>query len=209
MYMSKLLKGIRSGESLMDVFWFLRQCVMKKKLMAYYGLKGCVGMSRDTSSMDPKYYIWERKREALVNREEYLRTVYNYIEYYHNRAAHYKGWYLTLNVIKLIFLALIPVSEIVVQNLDLPWLAAGASSLCILLESIMGLFHMKDKWTQYRRTENDLMSEERQYVTLSGRYHVEENSKRFNMFVENVENIISNEAVMWSRMIAEKQQTEG
>ncbi|MCM1183315.1 MAG: DUF4231 domain-containing protein [Roseburia sp.] len=165
-----------------------------------------MGQKKKLQSAD--LYYMDSMCAAGEKREEYLEVVHNYIRYYYARAGHYKTWYLCLSVIKVVVLAIIPVSQTLPQVIALPWLVAGASSLCILLESLMELFGMKDRWILYRRVGNDLMREERQYVTKTGGYAGRDDEENFRIFVPNIENIIGNEASDWSRMV-QADKTEG
>lgn len=135
------------------------------------------------------------------NRAEYLKVVQNYIQYYYTRAGHYKSWYLALSVIKIFMLALIPISQTIPQIVGWTWLVAGASSLCILLESVTELFAMKEKWILYRKVGNELMSELRRYVTRTGRYADGDAGTRFDLFVPAIERIIESESSDWNRML--------
>lgn len=148
-------------------------------------------------------YYMDEKSTAEVKREKYLDVVHNYIRYYYTRAGHYKAWYLGLSVVKFVVLAVIPVSQTVPQIIELPWIVAGASSLCILLESLIELFGMKNRWILYRKVGNELMREERQYVTGTGAYVGKNEEEGFGIFVPNIENIIGNESSDWSRMVQE------
>lgn len=145
-------------------------------------------------------YFMDKQPTGEMNESKYLTIVHNYIQYYYERADKYKIWYLALSVAKFLVLAAIPVSQTLTQFVSLPWLAAGGSSLCILLESVTELFRMKDKWILYRRVGNDLMSEERQYVMRVGVYQEEDEDRNFRLFVTNVENIIGKEASSWSQL---------
>lgn len=154
-------------------------------------------MKRKSESAEP--YFWEMPPAKGIDQEEYFRIVHNYVQYYYERARVYKTWYLGLSVTKLLILALIPVSQTFAQISDLPWIAAGASSLCIFLESVTELFRMREKWVLYRKVGNDLMREGRQYAMKAGVYQDEE--KSFRIFVANAENIISEESASWKQMI--------
>lgn len=166
---------------------------------AQIGLK----MKRKSESAEP--YFLEMKLVKEMNEEAYFKVVHNYVRYYYERARVYKIWYLGLSVTKLLILAMIPVSQTFAQLSELPWIAAGASSLCILLESVMELFRMKEKWVLYRKVGNDLMREGRQYAMKAGVYQDDEEEKRdeknFRIFVANAENIISEESASWKQMI--------
>lgn len=156
-------------------------------------------MKRLTGSTEP--YFFERQPAEQMNKAEYSRVVRNYVQYYYKRAGVYKLWYLCFSVIKLLVLAMLPVSQTFAQVSQLPWIAAGASSLCILLESVMELFRMKEKWILYRKVGNDLMCEGRQYALRAGEYQDEDEEKCFRIFVINVERIISEESTSWKQMI--------
>lgn len=153
-------------------------------------------------------YYMDDKSTTEVKREKYLNVVHNYIRYYYARAGHYKAWYLGLSVAKFVVLAVIPVSQTLPRVIELPWIAAGASSLCILLESLIELFGMKDRWRLYRKVGNDLMREERQYVTGTGAYVGKNEEESFGIFVPNIENMIEKESSDWNRMVQEVK-TEG
>lgn len=157
---------------------------------------------KDKSTAD-LFYI-KRKDEKPVwdeNEKEYLHIVYHYIQYYYKRAENYKVWYRCLSVLKIIILAFIPVSQACDYLVGFPWVIALASSMCILLESVMALFNMKEKWVHYRKVGNALMCEERKYVTGTGVYQQEDDKKAFTRFVENTEVIISNESDDWNQMV--------
>lgn len=156
-------------------------------------------MKRKSDLIEP--YFFDRNFAEKMSRDEYFRIVHNYVQYYYKRAGLYKIWYLGLSVTKLLILAMIPVSQTFAQISDLPWIAAGASSLCILLESVIELFRMKEKWILYRKVGNDLMREGRQYAMKAGGYQDGDEEKNFRIFVANAENIISEESSSWKQMI--------
>lgn len=153
--------------------------------------------TKKQSYISPELFYIEKKQDKGVSEEEYSKTVNHFIFYYHKRAQVYKIWYLSLNVIKLILLALIPISQTLKVQIDLAWLVTGSSSLCILLESVTKLFLMRNKWLLYRKTETDLMHEKRKYATGTGVYTGRSDPDKFNIFVYNVESILGNESSDW------------
>lgn len=164
--------------------------------------EGSHGTEKQTyRSVDLFYMDHQSTAEAI--REKYVDVVHNYIRYYYTRAGHYKAWYLSLSVVKFVVLAVIPVSQTLPQVVELPWIVAGASSLCILIESLTELFGMKKRWILYRKVGNDLMREERQYKTGTGVYTGKNVDESFGIFVPNIENIIESESSDWSRMVQE------
>lgn len=163
---------------------------------------------KDLDKSAAPYYMGMRSMN--VEKERYCVIVQNYIEYYHRRARLYKVWYLALSVIKFLALAVIPVVQATELAADAPWIAAVASSACLFLESVMELFHMKDKWNLYRKTESRLVSEERQFKTRTGIYRHIEDVDLFYAFVGNIESIIDSEGAEWDRMVQKiKERTGG
>lgn len=153
-------------------------------------------------------YTIHRKSTNDTYEKEYLRVIENYIGYYYKYAERYKWLYLILSSFKVVILAAIPVTQTITQLKGYPWIVSGASAACILLESALELFQVKDKWILYRRTGNELMREEREYITKSGKYAIEDENKLTCRFVENAEHIISSEASKWNQILLAKK-TEG
>lgn len=131
------------------------------------------------------------------SKEEFLRVSLEYIKYYDRRAKKYKFGYRGLNVSKYVILAAIPVIQASPIATSFAWIVAMASSLCILLDSVINLFQMKDKWILYRSTGSKLMSEQRQYALQMGEYYGLENDQCLHLFVKNVENIVGGESKEW------------
>ncbi|RHO73517.1 DUF4231 domain-containing protein [Ruminococcus sp. AF45-4BH] len=127
--------------------------------------------------------------------KDYLIIVGKYIEYYHYRAKKCKTEYYGLSIVKYVALAAIPVIQSFGGIGKYPWIAAVASSVCLLIESILKLWKTEEKWILYRSTSNTLMSEQRQYVTKKGKYFQKEDC--LAEFVENVECIVDDEARRW------------
>lgn len=137
--------------------------------------------------------------------EEYFEVVNNYIRYYARRAKRCKYQHYGFNIVKFIALAAIPVIQMFDATADMPWVAGIASSICLLVESVMGLWRTREKWIIYRDTYNQLVREQRIYATGSGVYG--KKKKRFRKFVMNIENLISDEARKWCEVVREKEQT--
>lgn len=149
----------------------------------------------------PDMYYFPDKLTGYVNKAEYLKIVHNYIKYYYRYAEIYRWWFLGLSSIKLLVLAAIPVIQVFNLSKEIKWIAAGGSSLCILLEALIQLYNMKDKWILYRKTGNDLMCEERWYITGTGKYTTKSEDESFGLFVESIEIIIGVETSEWHQMI--------
>lgn len=141
--------------------------------------------------------------------EQYFQVVNNYIDYYSKRAKKYRRFYFIGCFIKTILLAGILVIQSITEIASMPWIAATASAICLVIETMMGVMHSQEKWELYRNTFNMLMSEQRQYATGCGRYYGEEKKKTFQMFVINVEQLIGDEARKWSEMVQREGQSGG
>lgn len=133
--------------------------------------------------------------------EAYEEVVFEYIAYYRRRAKFYKRMYITLAVIKIMLLAIIPISQVFETTKQYGWISAVASSLCIMLETISETFHMRKKWILYQHTNNLLMSEQRFYKSAAGEYSDLSEEERFPRFVNNVEKILNTESSDWRETV--------
>lgn len=133
--------------------------------------------------------------------EECMRIVLAYVNYYNSRAKMYKYAYRILSVTKYIALAVIPIVQVIPSINKVPWIAVAASSLCILLDSIINLFGMKEKWILYRNSHSKLMSEQRQYASRCGKYYGFTDDARFSLFVKNLEEIYMGESAEWNETV--------
>lgn len=136
--------------------------------------------------------------------KDYQKVVANYISYYEQRARSCKYQYYTLNIIKFIALSSIPIIQATSAAVKLPWIAATASAVCLLMESMLGLWKSKDKWIIYQDTNNILMSVQRQYILQAGAY--KESDNPLNIFVETVENLINDEARRWNETVMKREE---
>lgn len=139
-----------------------------------------------------KFYITSYSN----NQGEYKDIVKNYIQYYHVRANRCKYIYYIFNIIKFLALAIIPVMQLLDTNSSFGWVATGGASVCMLVESILELLRVKDKWILYRNADNVLLHEQREFSMEVGKY--EKNNDKFCMFVYSVESVICDEARLWS-----------
>lgn len=137
-----------------------------------------------------------------IEPSDYTDIVVNYILYYHKRARAYKHFYYGLNICKFAVLLLLPISQAIDVTAGIPVIPAGASAICIFIEALLELTKTKDKWIQYRNTNNALMCEQRRYATRTGKYKKEKEA--FGRYVECVEPLIDDEARRWCKMVRKK-----
>lgn len=74
-------------------------------------------------------------------------------------------------------------------------------------EGLQGLYHFNEKWIQYRTTREALLQQKMLFVTSSADY----NGKReesFRIFVERVENILSQENNQWKNYTSGQQNNQ-
>lgn len=146
-----------------------------------------------------KYYL----KEKLNKESDYYEIVSSYIKFYHYRAKLNRLFFYGMGILKIFLLTSIPVLQ-VNSSLSPEW-ATGASALSLALDGIISLTRVQEKWQLYRNTNNSLMQEQREYMTKTGKYTIE-NSNSFALYVENIENIINNEAKKWSSTVKDNKQ---
>lgn len=129
--------------------------------------------------------------------KKYLMVVSNYISYYGQRARKCKIQYYTLSIIKFLALGAILVIESAGVDVFCPWASTGAAAVSIFMESIIGLWHIKTKWTVYRDTYNSLLREQRKYAVKRQSFCRQE----FDKFCDLIENIIKAEAQYWKETV--------
>ncbi len=136
--------------------------------------------------------------------QEYNETVKNYIRYYHIRSRWCKNNYYFLSVAKIFALALIPVLQAINKLQEYGWLVVALSGGGLLVDSLISLFHLKEKWQLYRKTCTVIGAEQRKYAARCEPYQEEETA--FGTYVKNVEDIISDESRRWSNTVSENKE---
>lgn len=136
------------------------------------------------------------------NKEQtYFSVIANYIKYYRQRAHKCKMQFYTLSTIKFLSISLIPVLENINTNIELSWSVSAASAVCLLMEAIIGLMHLRSKWALYRSTYNELLGVQR-------RYGIHRScgvcTSAFEEYVSQAEDIIQKEACAWEKTVRKK-----
>lgn len=144
------------------------------------------------------YYI----EEDVEKEKKYMESVINYIEYYNYRSRSCKYSFYILMIIKMVSLGIIPVLELAQTNGSWAVRIGMVSFFGLLCEALQEAFRLKEKWILYRNTYNILTSEQRQYAVKKGKY--KGSSEDFQKFVENVEEIIGDEARKWDKAVKKK-----
>lgn len=133
--------------------------------------------------------------------EELARVALLYIDYYHDKAQLYKYAYRGLSVVKYLTLGAIPVIQVIPAAKRFPWTVAVLSSMSIMLDSIINLFQMKDKWIIYRKTDSRLLSEQRLFTLLAGEYYGLDEEQSQQKFIGKFEEIVGCESNEWSEIV--------
>lgn len=149
-----------------------------------------------------KYYTIKSDKKE----EDYLKITSNYIEYYNYRAWTCKWFFYGLSCIKIFALAGVAFAKAFDVNADISLLAVCSTTLCLLIEGMLALFRLQEKWILYRNTDNVLQSEVREYISATGKY--EKSDERFALFVKNVEGIIGDEARKWNDTVMERERKQ-
>ena len=138
--------------------------------------------------------------------KEYNEIVKNHIRYYHDKSCFCKFLYYFFSVVKTVSLSLIPVFQGIDLTQKAAWLIVTLSTLGLLIDSIINLFHLKEKWHLYRRTCNNVSAEQRKYAIKCEPYAGDD---AFGLYVKNIERIIFEESQQWGNTVNRKEdQTE-
>lgn len=158
-----------------------------------------------------KFHLSFSTKPGKCTEDEYMEIVDNYIEYYCLRAHRCKIQYYTLNIIRLVALALVPVLEILNESIPFQWTTVLASSIAILMEGIIVLWRVRKKWALYRDTYNRLLRAQRKYMVKrkESNQNADENSKEFDEFFELVESIIQSEGNQWKDTVNRESDSDG
>lgn len=151
-----------------------------------------------------KYYHFDGECEDV--QKEYLKIVENYIEYYHKRANNCKYTFYIISSIKVILIALVPITQLYSDMEIMKLLSVIASTLVLALESLLGLYKLRDKWFLYRETCNILMSELRTFQVLGNCCSICRDT--FEKFVLEIEGRINDEARKWVQTVRRKEEDQ-
>lgn len=148
-----------------------------------------------------KYYFSNEEGKE----RKYHEIVSNYIQFYHGRAKRSQYIFYGMSVVKIIAIASIPILE-TVGEYQVKW-AIIASALSLIMEGLIALLRAQDKWHLYRSTNNALLQEQREYMMRVGKYAQVEGNV-LELYVENIEQIIGDEARKWFSTVKNNKQGE-
>lgn len=129
--------------------------------------------------------------------EQYMsKRVDDQIEWYDNKSAYCQKMYKILQITEIILAALIPLLSAYSENCAIAIVVGLFGSAIAITESISKLNKYHENWIEYRTTCELLRYQKYLYETHSSPYNQEEETIE-NLFVRNIENIISSENNKW------------
>lgn len=130
--------------------------------------------------------------------EEYMKTrVDDQITWYDNKSTSCQNKYKLTQTIEIILAALIPLLSAYSKDCMLIAIIVGVlGSAIAIIESLTKLYKWHENWIEYRTTCELLKYQKHLFETESAPYNTEPESVE-NIFVRNIENIISSENNKW------------
>lgn len=134
---------------------------------------------------------------------DYDQVVSEYIEYYHTKARRCKFGFHVFSLIKIMLIGIMPVLQAAGIVEDVPWTIAALSSGILVVESVIELWRLKEKWILYRSTCNRLMTLQRQHKGRSGKP-----DKEMEEYIAMVEAVINSEGDSWIELSKDKKKSK-
>lgn len=136
-----------------------------------------------------------------MNMEEYITNrVDNQISWYDSKSVHCQKVYKFFQTVEIIIAALIPLlSGYTEIHISIPIIIGIFGAIIAIIESITKLFKWHENWIEYRTTCELLRYQKYLYITKSAPYNTEPETID-NIFVRNIENIISAENNKWKNI---------
>ena len=133
-----------------------------------------------------------------MNIEKYINDrVNNQIEWYDKKSKYNQYFYKVLQLIEIILAAAIPVLTNYAMNSKLiTFIIAIIGALIVIIESISKMNKYHENWVQYRTTCELLRYQKNLYETNTSPYNTDDETPE-NLFVKNIESIISSENNKW------------
>lgn len=130
--------------------------------------------------------------------EEYIKTrVNDQIDWYDKKSISCQKKYKITQTIEIILAALIPLLSGYAKDCIIIAIIIGTLGAAIaIIESLTKLYKWHENWIEYRTTCELLRYQKHLYETKSAPYNSEPESIE-NIFVRNIENIISSENNKW------------
>ena len=129
-----------------------------------------------------------------MNINEYIvKRVDDQINWYDKKSQEAQKWYKLLQIIEIILASLIPLLSGYTSSCKKLSIIIGLfGAIIAIIESVSKLYKFHENWIQYRSTCQMLRYQKHLYITGSAPYNKEDETIE-NIFIRNIENIISSE----------------
>ena len=159
-----------------------------------------------------KVFTWGKRQEWVrevtprgfdeLQAQQYIGERLNpELRYYNKEAGRYKSRYLRMRAITVIGGAVVPVLINLPDHPIKTFATTFLSLLVVLFVSLESVLHYREQWTNYRSTEQNLLSEYFSFTTRSGPYARLEGSDAFRLFVDRVEESLGAESAATLRVL--------
>lgn len=137
----------------------------------------------------------------MLEINDYIRTrVDDQINWYDKKSKKAQNWYKGIQIVEIISAAAIPIIVPYVASGNPASLAVAIlGALIAVLESFCRLYKFHENWIQYRTTAELLKYHKYLYQTKSAPYNDQAETVE-NVFVRNIEAIISSENNTWKAL---------
>ncbi|MGN0307381.1 MAG: DUF4231 domain-containing protein [Lachnospiraceae bacterium] len=135
---------------------------------------------------------------TAVNIEEYINTRVNcQIEWYEKKACSCKRKYTVSQTFEIILAALIPLLSSYADNFQIIGFIVGVCGAAIaVIKSLSKLYKWQENWIAYRTASDLLHYQKVLFKTHSAPYNTRPETIE-NIFIHNIEQIISAERTQW------------
>ena len=143
-----------------------------------------------------------------MNLNEYIvKRVDDQINWYDKKSQEAQKWYKLLQIIEIILASLIPLLSGYTSSCKKLSIIIGLfGAIIAIIESVSKLYKFHENWIQYRSTCEMLRYQKHLYITGSAPYNKEDETIE-NIFIRNIENIISSENNQWKNINTMKEES--
>lgn len=144
-----------------------------------------------------------------MNINEYIvKRVDNQIDWYDEKSIEAQKWYKRLQKIEIVLAAIIPLLSGYATCKWIAFIIGLFGAAIAIIESISKLNKYHENWIQYRTTCEMLRYQKHLFLTGSAPYNTEDETIE-NIFVRNIENIISSENNQWKNINSIREEANG
>ncbi|MCB2213375.1 DUF4231 domain-containing protein [bacterium] len=122
------------------------------------------------------------------------------IDWYNRKSTQFKRLFIWFQVIVIVSSSSIPVINIYGEHPEAVLIVSILGALIAILSSMISLLSFREHWVEYRTVCETLKHEKLLYQTRTDPY--DNGEARFNLFVQNVETLISQEHTKWRQLFS-------